>query len=217
MVAQQVSRAQPDPEKTRRLLLKLFQTNTYTVDCAYVDAGGKMVVVAPKQFAKHEGKDISSQPQVAEVRRSRKPVASKVFLSVEGFRAMDYEYPVFSSRKEWMGSVSMLIKPDAMLNRLLGPFAREGAELWVLQPDGLVLYAQDAAEIGRNVLSDERYQANESFVEFAQEVCRDTRGEGSFDLMMPGFGKPGIKESTWQTVAQDGLEWRVVSNAPFRQ
>ena len=94
----------------RQLLLKLCEDHPAVVDCATVDLAGRMVTLEPAAFKQFEGADISQQEQVRRLHRTKKPVLSDAIRAVEGFDAVDLEYPVFSPQGKLLGSVSMLIK-----------------------------------------------------------------------------------------------------------
>ena len=58
--------------------------NFGTIPQAIADIkAGKLVVVEPPEYRKFEGADISKQAQVIQLHRTRKPVLSAVFRSVE--------------------------------------------------------------------------------------------------------------------------------------
>ncbi|MCX5795250.1 MAG: PDC sensor domain-containing protein [Elusimicrobia bacterium] len=126
----------------RKVLTGLCLANPEVVDCAAVDPAGRMVTVAPAQYASYEGADISKQEQVARLHATRKPVLSQIFRSVEGYDALDLERPVLGRDGRLLGSASMLIKPEVLLGGLLGPLSASGElAVKVLQDDGRVLYA----------------------------------------------------------------------------
>jgi len=129
-------------DQARKVLADLCQANPEVVDCAAVDLSGRMVTVAPARYASYEGADISQQEQVKKLRSTKKPVLSRVFRAVEGYDALDLEQPVKGPDGALLGSVSMLIKPEALLGGLLAPLSAGGQlAVKVLQDDGKVLYA----------------------------------------------------------------------------
>ncbi|MDD5628153.1 MAG: PDC sensor domain-containing protein [Elusimicrobia bacterium] len=129
-------------DAARKTLTELCLANTEVVDCAAVDLAGRMVAVAPAQYAAHEGADISKQEQVRKLHSTKKPVLSRVFRAVEGYDALDLEQPVKGPDGGLLGSVSMLIKPEALLGGLLAPLSADGKlAVKALQEDGKVLYA----------------------------------------------------------------------------
>jgi hypothetical protein len=130
----------------RQVLAALCEAHPEVVDCAAVDLKGRMVTVEPAAWRTAEGADISSQEQVIVLRNTRQPILSRVFRSVEGFDAVDLEYPVFSPERGFIGSVSMLIRPEHLLERALG---KERNVVRVIQEDGRVLFSPDRTEIGK--------------------------------------------------------------------
>ena len=102
--------------EARKILHDLCRTAPYAIDCATVDSAGTMLMLEPESTGKFEGAAIGKQEQIVRLQKSRKPVLSKVIRTVEGFDAVDIEHPVFSSQGKFMGSVSILIKPESLLS-----------------------------------------------------------------------------------------------------
>jgi hypothetical protein len=155
---------------------------------------GRMIAVEPRTYRHAEGADISQQEQVIRLHRTKRPVLSRAFRAVEGFDAVDLEWPIFSSRSAMTGSVSILLRPERFLGGLIRPKIIRGSPLHVrvIQTDGRILYAADAAEVGRRI-----------------EMARS--GSGAF----PASGQAretGVEGRwSWVTVGLHGTEWRVVA------
>ena len=80
----------------RRILAATCTEFGYTADCSTVDIHGRIIMVEPAPYRSAEGRDISDQAHVRRILMRHKPVLSPVFRSVEGFDAVDVEYPVFN-------------------------------------------------------------------------------------------------------------------------
>ena len=66
---------------------------------------------------------------------------SAVFRSVEGFDAADAEYPVIAPDGRFIGSVSLLFKPETFLENILHPLVRGlPVDIWVMEPGGRILF-----------------------------------------------------------------------------
>lgn len=145
-------------EKARAILNNLCGDFSYAVDCTAVDARDRMVAVEPVPFRYLEGSDISWQEQVIGVQKSRKPVPSAVFRSVEGFDAADAEYPVIAPDGRFIGSVSLLFKPETFLENILHPLVRGlPVDIWVMEPGGRILFDSDRSQVGLNLFTSLRY------------------------------------------------------------
>ncbi len=135
-------------KEARRTLGELCAAHPEAVDCAAVDPKGRMVAVEPAARRVHEGVDISSQDHIIRLQKTRKPVLSRLFKSAEGLDAVSMEYPVFSPKREFIGSVSVLIRPEALAKKGLGR-GGEATVRVIQEEDGRILYSPDAREIGR--------------------------------------------------------------------
>jgi hypothetical protein len=169
---------------------------------------GRMIAVEPRAHRNVEGADISQQEQVIRLHRTKRPVLSRAFRAVEGFDAVDLEWPVFSSRSEMIGSVSILLRPERFLAGMIRPAIRGlPVHVRVIQTDGRILYAEDAAEIGRNLLRDPLHRQSSPGPKIV------TARSGSSAFRSPGQAREAGAELRWSwvTVGLHGTEWRVVA------
>jgi len=211
--AEELSAVNVDSLKTRKILNDLSKGRSYVIDCAFVDASGKMVIVEPKEYSKLEGTDISKQSHVKVMRQLKKPVLSNVFRSVEGIEAIDFEYPVFSRKRDFIGSVSILVRQEALFGDTAMPFVWDkSCKVWVMQKDGLIVYDPDPEQVGRNVFSDRFFESFDDLISFSRTVASTKSGSGSYDFYAKGFKDTKVvkKYAVWDTVSLYGTEWRVI-------
>jgi hypothetical protein len=196
---------------TRDILNNLCGVLPYAVDCATVDLKGRMVTVEPAGYRKFEGSDISNQEQIVLIQKSRRPVMSRVFRAVEGFDAVDIEYPVFSPEKEFIGSVSLLIRPDSLLSAVVTPIIQGlPVDVWVMQKDGRIMYDPDTEEIGRMLFDDPLYATFPELLSLGKTIARKQGGSGSYEFLGRDLKGPVRKDAHWTTVGILGTEWRLV-------
>jgi hypothetical protein len=211
--ASQLSVVNLDELRARKILNDLSKAHGYIIDCAFVDAAGKMVIVEPKEYNQFEAADISKQKHVMVVKQLKKPVLSSVFRSVEGIEAIDFEYPVFSGKGDFTGSVSMLVRQDALFGDTAMPFVWDkSCKVWVMQKDGLIVYDPDPDQVGRNVFSDRFFESFDDLISFSRTVASAKSGGGSYDFYAKGFKDTKVvkKYAVWDTVSLYGTEWRVI-------
>ncbi len=196
---------------TRAILNELCQRHFYVVDCCTVDLAGTMVVVEPEAYREFEGSDISGQEQIIRLRETEQPVLSLAFRAVEGFNAVDLEWPVFDSTGEIIGSVSMLIRPESFLSTLIEPEVQGfPIDAWVMQPDGLILYDPDVEEIGRNLFEDPLYRPFTQLLSLGAKIAAEESGSGTYEFLGTGMSAPVEKNASWVTVGLHETEWRLV-------
>ncbi len=195
----------------RKILSDLCRSYPYASDCSFVDRDGRMVLVEPKEYAKFEGSDISSQEQMIRLRKTKEPVLSNTFKAVEGFDAVDLEHPVFSPEGVFEGSVSILIRPESLLSSIITPVLMGmPVESFVMQTDGRILYDENKEEVGRMLLEDPMYKPFPQLVALGSLISREKTGAGSYEFRQKGTGKLVKKDAHWKTVRLHGTEWRVV-------
>jgi hypothetical protein len=195
----------------RKLLADIFEANTNVVDAAFIDAKGVMRYIAPREYRNFENIDISSQEHVAAMHKNPMPVLSDGFMAIEHFLAVTVAHPVFDKDTRFAGAVSILLRPDLLIDHILEQTKiPEDYELWIMQPDGLIIYDQDKAEIGRMLFSDPVYAGFENLLNLGKKIAASPAGEGSYVFLAPSLKDKVIKNAIWQTVRLHDREWRVV-------
>lgn len=198
--------------KSRLALTKLCSNFDYAVDCATVDMQGRMVAIEPAPYRQFEGKDISGQEQIKDIIKNGRPVLSKVFRAVEGFPAVDAEYPVNDPAGKRLGSVSILFQPEKMLRKIIVPLARKmPVDIWVVEKGGLILYGTDASRIGLNLLTSARYQTDKRLVRLGRRIDAAPEGKGVYRFRSGLPSKIVSRNAVWKSVSLYGAEWRLVA------
>jgi hypothetical protein len=209
--------------EARAALAKLCSDFEDAVDCAAVDLAGRMVTVEPASYRQHEGADISGQVQVRRLWETGKPVLSGVFTAVEGFAAVDAEYPVSTPEGRRLGSVSVLFRPETLLGRIIPPLvqgpppsgaAREegGYQIWVMDAGGHILYDVDPPEIGQNLFTSPLYRPYPDLIELGRRIARLPAGEGVYAFPEDSPGRAVVtKQAHWLSVSLYGTPWRLVA------
>ena len=125
----------------REAVRRLCREHPEATDCAVVDDKGTMQVVEPSDYSIFEGVFIGQQEQVLRLQNTKQPVLSRVFRSVEGTDAVDFERPVLTPEGKFAGSVSILFRPEfLLLTTIAGAVETSDAEVWAVQKDGTALY-----------------------------------------------------------------------------
>ena len=198
-------------EPARKALRGLCAAFPYAVDCTAVDVHGVMVTVEPEKYKPVEGTNISEQPQVMQVLTRKTPVLSSLFRAVEGFAAMDAEYPVLAPDGQLLGSVSLLFKPEELLRERIKPLVADlPVSIWVMNREGQILYDEDPAQIGLNLFLARLYQPYPQLVQLGRQIVEQPAGAGEYEFPSPLSAEPVRKKASWQTVSLYDSQWRLV-------
>lgn len=196
-------------EEAKNVLQALCEKYEYAFDCATIDARGIIVSVAPEEYSYLLGMDISRQEQIVRLHARRQPVISLAIDTVEGFVGFDLEQPVFSKSGEYIGSVSILTKPDffgTIINRKVANFP---VEMWMMQKDGRMIYDINDEEIGKNLFTDALYADYPSLLQVAGKMAVTPQGSGQYRFLDKKMDKTVTKKLIWTTVALHGTEFRL--------
>ena len=201
-----------DSPKVHSILSKLCAEtqNGYVVDCCTVDPAGKIVAIEPEIFRLHEGADIAHQEQVIRLHQTKLPVLSLNMPMVEGFDAVDLEWPIMDDRKALKGSVSILIRPEVLVAVATRPVIEAlPVNIWVMQKNGRILYDVHKDEIGRDLSSDPAFKPYEQLLALGKKIADEPTGSGFYEYLKEGSSMVK-KHAYWATVGLHGTEWRVV-------
>lgn len=191
--------------EARSVLDDLAGLGPWVVDCITVDLNGTIIEVRPAEYQEVEGTSIKDQEHIERLLFTRRPVGLAYIKSVEGFRAMDFASPVFDERGRFIGAVTVLVNSTELFCAALSPYQPGGrAEIWVMTPDGTIIYDIDAEEIGRNTFSDPLFQQFQQLQEVATRVETDRSGQGTYEI----FGT--TREVFWTTTDYQGKEIRLL-------
>lgn len=198
-------------EPARKALRGLCAAFPYAVDCTAIDTRGVMLTVETEQYRHVEGTNIADQPQIARVMQQKKPVLSSLFRAVEGFQAMDAEYPVFSPDGQLIGSVSLLFKPEALLEKQIKPLVADlPVSIWVMNREGQILYDEDRTQIGLNLFLARLYQPYPQLIQLGRQLVEQPNGEGEYEFPTPATTEPVRKKALWRTAILYDSQWRLV-------
>ena len=106
---------------------------------------------------------------------------SDSFRAVEGFIAIDFEYPVFSGEKGFIGSVSMLFRPESFIRSIIQDAIKGSPfDVWVMERNGRILYDPDEAELGRDLFTDPIYRPFPQLISLGKRIAQERSGSGSY-------------------------------------
>jgi len=211
LAALEVAQFEFTSDSVRNILNGIHARHSFIVDCCIVDTNGIMVVVEPEEFKSFEGSDISDQTQVQKIHQTHKPLMSNAFMAIEEFQAVVIQYPIFSGVNEFIGSLSMLIRPDSMLVDIIKPIIKGlPLNIWVMQKDGIILYDRNEEEIGKNLFTDEMYKPYKNLLALGEEIIANDNGYGSYTFLSDTMTEPVEKMCFWETVGLYDMQWKLV-------
>jgi branched-chain amino acid transport system substrate-binding protein len=196
-------------EDTRQILRRYSLLHPFVVECATVSRRGEIVVAEPEYYKSLEGTSVGAQEQILRLHGTQRPVFSNTVLVVEETPAADLQQPVFLRDGSFLGSVSNIIRPSALLGDILTPHNSAEAEFWVMDSKGSILFDPVKSEIGRNVFRHPPYVESAEFQALALQMASQPTGSGVYTLPRPGMDPTTQKRCIWETVGLHGTEWRI--------
>jgi hypothetical protein len=195
----------------RKLLQNCNTGRPYVINSTFIDSKGMMKFIEPEQYRKYEGTDISKQEAIIKMRKTQKPRMGNVFVSAEGIKSIDIEYPVFAAGKKFLGSVSMLVKHDELIRSIASTVETgSGVKCWVMQKDGQLLYETDPAQMGLNLFTDPLYKDYPELIKLGRRMVKEKEGKGFYTFLIHGTKTVVKKQAVWKTAHFLDNDWIVV-------
>lgn len=213
-LVRQIEKSRPNIRQAgeiRKLLAAFIHENLDVVDVSFVDGQGVLRQIEPSEYKNLENADVSKREHVAAMLQTRKPAFSGGFRAFEGFLAVELSRPLHDASNNFLGSINAFIRPELLIDPLLRKSVIPADyELWIMQPDGMIIFDQDKEEIGRMLFSDPLYAEYGNLLEMGRKIAANPAGKGSYIFLAPGSKEKVVKNMAWQSVSLHGREWRVV-------
>lgn len=207
--AKKLSIGKANPFLIKETLTGVKSSAPYLASCVYVDDMGIIKEAVP-QDSKAENTDISYQEHVRQVKSQKKPVMSRGFHAVEGYDACAIHYPVMD-KNNFLGSISVLIRPEILLNLVVENVIKDyPVNVWLMQPDGRILYDKDNVEIGKDLFTDDYYKTFSDLQRAGKLIVSVYDGTSEYDFYAKGTKNVVHKKAYWTTLDLYGTQWKII-------
>lgn len=172
--------------------------------CALLDPGRIIRAVAPADSSPYLG-------TVAHLWQATAPdgqglACTQVYRAPEGYDALDAGVTLADG-----SAVAVTLQLGRWLDSQIAPVvAGLPVEIWIMQPDGLILYDHNQEEIGRNLFADPLYSPYPQLQELGKQIAAQEDGSGTYTFLRQDMQEPVEKYAQWQTLDFCGRPWRVV-------
>jgi len=156
------------------------------------------------------GGDISGQEHIKELARTRKPVLSSVFTTLQGYRAIALTVPVFEGT-EFQGGLGVLLDFEYISKQFLGDIViGKSGYAWVIDKDGTELYCPVPGHTGNSVFDN--CKDFPSILSMAREMLKAREGEAVyfFNRIRGDDPKPVKKHAVYLPVRIANTFWSIV-------
>lgn len=156
------------------------------------------------------GRNLAEQKHVQEILKTRNPVISDVFRTVQGFDAVALHVPVFKG-EQFKGSIAIIINFQSLAKRYL-EIIRIGKSgyAWVVSRDGTELYCPVPGHTGKNVLANGK--GFPSIIAMVNDMLKGRSGNATYTFNMISDTKviPVTKHAVYQTIHLGNTFWSIV-------
>ena len=180
---------------TAKILQKIYDDHNSVVDVVTVGLDGHLLLIQPRTYKSSEGSFIGNQQHFQQLVKTKKPVVSPLFKTVEGFWA-SLAYPVFSPQGKLIGCVSIVFKPDALMGNIIKQYisVTSSVDAMALELDGKVIYDKDILQVGRMTFFRSRLPAVSRPARPGQEDSRGTERQRHLHFSRATGTAPGEKD-----------------------
>lgn len=199
-----------DTVQMRAKLLELFDSSSFAKELSFINPQGILQIIEPEAYHSYQGDDISTQPHVVSAFQTLQPVLSDVFPVLEGYLACVDIHPI-ANGTQLLGAIDAVFTPADLLGRIILPLVKDqDFEIWVMERTGVVLFDQDVAEIGLNVLIDPLYADYPELIAACNKMIAQESGVTTYSFFQTGTSTVVTKKTYWNTFAMYGNEWKIV-------
>jgi len=199
-----------DTTAIRSKLFELYNNFSFTKEFSFITLQGIMQLIEPAVYYSYQGSDISAQSSVVSAFQTKLPVLSNAFILLEGYQATIDIHPIVAD-DQLLGAISAVIAPEILLGSIILPIVQDVEfEIWVMEKSGMVLFDQDAGEIGLNVLTDPLYADFTELIAACQLMAEVQTGETTYSFFQTGTASVVTKKTYWNTFSMHGNEWKIV-------
>lgn len=205
----------PPEHIARNVFQDLYENNPFIVSCALIDTEGVITYIEPTEFHSSEGQHIRDQENFFMMQKNRAPLLSSSFLAVEGFDAVSLQHPIMDAQGNFHGSVSLLIRPDVMIEELATPLVSETIyEPWVMEPQGRIIFDKAFDGTGRMLFLDYRFEEQKTLLELGDKITDNKTGRSDFIFYDEVKDQRLVKIAIWDTIELYDAAWRVILSYP---
>ncbi len=207
----------PPEHIARNSFRRLYENNPYVISSALIDPKGNIVYAEPSDYHPSEGSDIRDQEAFFVMQKNKAPMLSNSFLAIEGFDAVSLHHPIIDERGEFHGSVSLLIRPEVMIEELSTPYVAETHyEPWVMETDGRIIFDKAFDGTGRMLFLDYRFEEMKDLLALGDKISENKSGQGDYVFIDQNNGERIVKMAVWDTITLHNTQWRlIVSYTPY--
>ncbi len=204
------------PEHIARLALKeLYEENPFVVSAALIDNNGMMMHVEPSDYHPVEGHTIGNMESLYLMQKNKAPMLTASYLAVEGFDAVSLQHPVLDPNGEFLGMLSLLIRPEIMVEELLTPHIAETVyDPWIMEPEGRIIFDKAFDGTGRMLFLDYRYEEQNTLLALGDLIAENITGQGDYIFIDQQTQERIVKMAIWDTMELHGAQWRVILSYP---
>lgn len=197
--------------KAQAILQNFSMMEPAGIDCITVGLNGSIREVKPDNYSYVKGENIGQQEHIKRLFAARRPAGMAYIKTVEGFYAADFAVPVFDEDGCLIGATTILINASEFLGRILAPYQPgNGSKIWVMQPDGFILYETDESQIGLNPFEAPVFKQFPDLMAIAQRIKMDTSGYGTYEFYNNEHTQTVKKVMYWTTIYHQGEPIRLM-------
>ncbi len=201
----EIAEAGPVGRRQMKLFFEAHQQDLRSL--SRVDERGVIRVSFP--LASAEGADISGQAHVREVLRTRQPVVSDVFRSVQGLVGVAIHVPVYRDGA-FKGTLAVVVNFESLVSRHLEVIRfGESGHAWVVSRAGTLLYAPSGGPAGEP--ASEAFRSSPSMLALLEDMLRGGEGDATFtsDGLRDPHAAPTRHYAVYLPIRLGGTYWSI--------
>lgn len=211
--ADQLSTAGLSGDQANEILSALAANSSFIIDALTADSSNHVAAVMPQTYSDLMGTYLGEPDYIStSYRENIEPTMTSVMSLVEGVDGVVIFSPVFSSDRQFLGTVNAAFLPSKLFaDAASSVLSGTSYALWAMQIDGLMLYDNEHPdEVGLNLFTDPTLTQYPETLSVIQRMVKEQTGHATY--MYPvthGSEQLVNKDAQWKTIGGYGSEWRL--------
>ncbi len=195
-------------EQSGEMLIDYYESHLEEISAiTRISVNGKIEFTYP--YVKNViGKDVSNQAHNVKIFQTHAPVISDVFMTVQGYNAIVYAYPVFKNNI-FDGCISLVIPFEYIANEFLKDITiGETGNAFLLSESGIELYCTNKEHINKSIL--ETSHGYDDLSNMAKKMLNREKGMSEYSFEVDGTNKEIVKKiAVYKPIILENTFWSI--------
>lgn len=212
-----ISQSTPNKNEKKKILAETRNISPHIQSPIILDKNLIITEVAYDEYEDLVGSDLSDQDHLNEVVRTGEPVMGTLIQTVEGIPAIPVSYPILVNNTVF-GVLSILVDQKTLFADAILVADRDNrCNVYVLQPDGQILYDNEPDKTEKNTIGNSGSMENSIIKKTIGQIETENSGDETVVIQSEDYPESNNRthDIVWDTIAFHGKKWKIIVIKPL--